>query len=164
MVWERVGTLMQQVKLCRTEDTKCIRQDENGSVRNPAVAQQVKNPTQGVPIMAQRKRIRLGAMRLQVPSLASLSGLRIFGVCQRYSSDPVLPWLWCRPAAAAAIQLLTWKLAYAAGVALKRKKNFFKKPLVQSMCAHVCVCMCVCTHVCLHVRETVGRGQKHCGH
>ena len=36
--------------------------------------------------MAQQKRIRLGAMRLQVPSLASLSGLRI-----QCCHDP-----WCR--------------------------------------------------------------------
>ena len=32
---------------------------------------------QGVPIVAQQKQIRLGTMRLWVPSLASLSGLRI---------------------------------------------------------------------------------------
>ena len=37
----------------------------------------VKKSTNGVPIMAQGKRIRLGIMRLRVPSLASLSGLRI---------------------------------------------------------------------------------------
>ena len=30
----------------------------------PIVAQQIKNPTSGVPIMAQRKQIRLGTMRL----------------------------------------------------------------------------------------------------
>ena len=40
----------------------------------------------GVPIMAQRKLIQLGAMRLRVRSLASLSGLRI-----RYCRE-----LWCR--------------------------------------------------------------------
>ena len=39
-----------------------------------------------VPIMAQRKRIRLRTMRLQVRSLASLSGLSIQHCCQ----------LWCR--------------------------------------------------------------------
>ena len=33
--------------------------------------------TQGVPIMAQRKQIRLGTMRLCVQSLGLLSGLRI---------------------------------------------------------------------------------------
>ena len=40
----------------------------------------------GVPIVAQRKRIRLGTIRLQVQSLASISGLRI----QRCRE------LWCR--------------------------------------------------------------------
>ena len=34
----------------------------------------------------------------------------------------VLLWLWCRPAAAAWIQLLAWKLPHAAGAALKSKK------------------------------------------
>ena len=40
----------------------------------------------GVPIMAQWKQIQLGTMRLWVPSLASLSGLRIWCCCE----------LWCR--------------------------------------------------------------------
>ena len=35
----------------------------------------------------------------------------------------MLLWLWCRPAAAAPIQLLAWDLSYAAGVALKSKKK-----------------------------------------
>ena len=33
--------------------------------------------TFGVPVMAQQKQIQLGIMRLQIQSLASLSGLRI---------------------------------------------------------------------------------------
>ena len=41
----------------------------------------------GVPVVAQWKRIRLGTMRFQVRSLASLSGLRI-QPCHE---------LWCRP-------------------------------------------------------------------
>ena len=40
----------------------------------------------GVPIVAQQKQIRLGTMKLQVQSLASLSGLRIW-YCRE---------LWCR--------------------------------------------------------------------
>ena len=32
-------------------------------------------------------------------------------------------WLWCRPAAAALICCLAWEPPYAAGVALKRKKE-----------------------------------------
>ena len=42
----------------------------------------------GVPFVAQRKQIRLGTMRLQVRSLASLSGLRI-QCCRELE-------LWCR--------------------------------------------------------------------
>ena len=37
--------------------------------------------------------------------------------------DPVLLWLWCRPAAAAHIQPLAWEPPYAAGAALKMKKE-----------------------------------------
>ena len=38
--------------------------------------------------------------------------------------DPVLLWMWCRPAAVALIWPLAWELPYAAGVALKSvKKN-----------------------------------------
>ena len=40
----------------------------------------------GVPVVVQQKDIRLGTMRLQVPSLASFSGLRI----------QHCPELWCR--------------------------------------------------------------------
>ena len=46
----------------------------------------IKNTTAGVPVLAQWKRIRLGTIRFQVRSLASLSGLRIWCFCE----------LWCR--------------------------------------------------------------------
>ena len=52
------------------------------------------------------------------------------GVGHRHGSDPVLLWLWCRPAAVALIQPLAWKLPYAAGAALKetnKKKFLFRK-------------------------------------
>ena len=49
------------------------------------------------------------------------------GVGRRHGSDPVLPWLWCRPAAVAPIQPLAWDLPYAAPVALKIKKKKKKK-------------------------------------
>ena len=49
------------------------------------------------------------------------------GVGCRGGSDPVLLWLWCRPAAVALIQPLAWKNPYAAGVAPKRKKKKKKK-------------------------------------
>ena len=75
------------------------------------------------------ERIRLGSMRMQLQSLASLSQGSSFamscGVGQMLgrgrSSDPVL--LWCRPAAVAPIRPLAWELPHAAGVALKRKKR-----------------------------------------
>ena len=62
--------------------------------------------------MAQRKRIQLGTTRLQVQSLASLSGLRI-----RRCHE-----LWCRPAAVAPTVPLVWELPYAMGAALKKIK------------------------------------------
>ena len=39
----------------------------------------------------------------------------------QWIKEPKLPWLWCRPAAAALIQPLGWELRYAAGAALKSK-------------------------------------------
>ena len=45
------------------------------------------------------------------------------GVGRRHGSDLVLLWLWRRPAAIAPIQPLGWQLSYAAGAALKSKKN-----------------------------------------
>ena len=63
--------------------------------------------------MAQQKRIKIGAIRFQVWSLALLSGLRIW----RFSE------LWCRLAAVALIRPLAWKLPCAAGEALKKKKE-----------------------------------------
>ena len=38
------------------------------------------------------------------------------------SSDLVLLWLWCRPAAAALIQFLAWERPYATGTALRNKQ------------------------------------------
>ena len=37
--------------------------------------------------------------------------------------NPVLLWLWCRPAAVALIQSLAWEIPYATDVALKKKKK-----------------------------------------
>ena len=37
--------------------------------------------------------------------------------------DPAFLWLWRTPAAVALIRLLAWELPYAAGVALKSKKQ-----------------------------------------
>ena len=72
--------------------------------------------TIGVPIVAQ-----------QVKNLTSLceDAGWIPGLAQ-WVEDPVLLWLWCRPAAAARILPLDWELPYAS---LKRKeKNFISSP------------------------------------
>jgi len=45
------------------------------------------------------------------------------GVGNRHGSDPVLLWLWCRPAATAPIRPLGWEPPYATGLALKDKKK-----------------------------------------
>ena len=72
----------------------------------------------GVPIVAQRTQIQLGTMRFGVRFLAWHSGLRIHaaeccGVGHRQSSDLVLLWLWCSPAAVAPIRLRAWEPPYA---------------------------------------------------
>ena len=43
--------------------------------------------------------------------------------CGVGSLDPVLLWLWYRPAAVAPIGPLAWEPPYAAGAALKKKKE-----------------------------------------
>ena len=45
----------------------------------------------------------------------------------RYASDPMLLWLWCRPAAVAPIQPLAWEPPYATGMTLERQKKKKKK-------------------------------------
>ena len=47
----------------------------------------------------------------------------LWAVGHRCSSDSLLLWLWCRPAAADAIWPLAWEPPYAAGEALKRQKQ-----------------------------------------
>ena len=49
------------------------------------------------------------------------------GIGQRRDSDPLLLWLWCRPAAAPPIRPLAWEPPYDAGAALKKIKNKLKK-------------------------------------
>ena len=65
---------------------------------------------------------------MQVWSLALPSGWRIriamsYGVGCRCGSDPMLLWLWCRPAVAALIWLLAWEPPYAALRRQKKKKK-----------------------------------------
>ena len=71
----------------------------------------------GVPIMAQQKQICLASMRMQIQSLASLSGLRIWR-CHE---------LWCRQTAVAPIGPLVWEPSYAMGASLKKTKNTQKR-------------------------------------
>ena len=52
------------------------------------------------------------------------------GVGCRCSSDPEFLWLWCRLAAVAPIRPLARESPYAAGAALKRKKEKKKKRIV----------------------------------
>ena len=46
-----------------------------------------------------------------------------YGVGCRRSLDPMLLWLWRRPAAIATIRSLAWELPHATGVALKNKQT-----------------------------------------
>ena len=47
--------------------------------------------------------------------------------CRHGRSDPVLQWLWDKPAAAAPILSLAWELPYASSVSLKKQKKKKKK-------------------------------------
>ena len=45
------------------------------------------------------------------------------GLGHGHGSDPVLPWLWCRPVAIALIRLLAWESPHAEGAALEKAKK-----------------------------------------
>ena len=45
------------------------------------------------------------------------------GLARSHGSDPMLLWLWCRPAATALIGPLSWELSKAAGVALEKQNK-----------------------------------------
>ena len=49
------------------------------------------------------------------------------GLGQRHGSDPVLLWLWHRPAATAQIRPLAWESPYAMGVAPEKARGKKKK-------------------------------------
>ena len=49
------------------------------------------------------------------------------GVGHRSSLNPLLLWLWQRPAAAAPIQPLAWELPQAVSAAIQRKKEKKRK-------------------------------------
>ena len=46
-----------------------------------------------------------------------------YGVGHRCGLDPVLLWLWCRPAATPPIRALAWEPPYAARAALEKAKR-----------------------------------------
>ena len=56
------------------------------------------------------------------------------GVGHRHSSEPVLLWLWRRPAAAALIRPLPWEPPFAAGTAPEKAKRQKKKRLTFRNC------------------------------
>ena len=67
----------------------------------------------GVPIVAQ-----------QLTNLTSiLENAGLIPGLTRWVKDPMLLWLWCRPAVTAPIRSLAWELPYALGAALKKAKT-----------------------------------------
>ena len=49
------------------------------------------------------------------------------GVGRRRGSDPMLLWIWRRPAATAPIRPLAWEIPYAMGAALEKAKRQERK-------------------------------------
>ena len=96
-------------------------------------------------------------MRMQVRSLALLSGLRIcvavsYSVGFRQGIDLILLWLWLRPAAASPIRPLAWEIPYATVVGLKRKQTN-KKP-------HFHITENLNFLNCLRLKDTVNNSQN----
>ena len=58
------------------------------------------------------------------------------GIGHRHSSDPMWLWLWCRLAATSLIWPLVWEPPYAAGAALKKKKN--RSWIASLLCSEPC--------------------------
>ena len=106
--------------------------------RSDVHAQDQTQKVQGqvFPLRLSRLWTQLISMRVWVRSLASLSVKDPMlpvgcGVGHRGGSDPMVLWLWCRPAAAALIQPLAWELSYATysrGPKKQRKKKTKKTP------------------------------------
>ena len=68
------------------------------------------------------------------------------GVGRRHSSDLLLLWLWCRPAAVALIRPLAREPPYAMGVALKSNKIKINKTYPQDHFRQISLCS---NYVCL---------------
>ena len=67
---------------------------------------------------------------LLIPGLAKWVkdlGCKSCGVGRKHSSDPMLLWLWHKPAATAPIQPLAWEPPDAVSVALERQKKKKKR-------------------------------------
>ena len=104
--------------------------------RRPAAAAPIQRLAQELPYAAgatiKRKEKRTPTAAAQVPVEVQFwpqpaqwikgSGVALScGVGHRRGSDPVLLWLWCRPAAVALILPLAWKFPYAVGMDLPKK-------------------------------------------
>ena len=70
--------------------------------------------------MAQQKRTRRASMRTQIPSLASLSGLRIWR-CRELRSRSQMRLRFC--IVVAVVLWLAWEFSYATGTALQTNKQ-----------------------------------------
>ena len=74
--------------------------------------------------MAQWKQIQLGRFSPWPCSVGQGSGTaESCGVGGRHGADPVLLWLWHRPAAVALIRPLAWEPPHPVSVALKKSKK-----------------------------------------
>ena len=96
--------------------------------------QLLKSKAQGVLIVGHWKWILVVSMRMQVRSLALLSGSVILHCHELWCRSKtrlmsVLPWLWLWlwPASEAPIQSLAWEFPYTTGEALKDKKKKKKR-------------------------------------
>ena len=83
----------------------------------------------------------IASVRMQILSLASLSGLRIRHCCRMWCRSQmqlgsVLLWLWHRLTATAPIGPLSQELPYAPGTAIKRKKKENKKLKMRDLLSH----------------------------
>ena len=59
------------------------------------------------------------------------------GIGRRCGPDPMLLWLWCRPAAAGAVQLLSKELPYATSAAIKDKNKRISPSKGRKMKRHI---------------------------
>ena len=77
--------------------------------------------------------MNLTSIHEDVGSIPGLTGIAMScGIGYRLSLDPMLLWLWCRPAAVALIRPLAWALPYATDVALKNNNSNKNKNMLHS--------------------------------